>query len=174
MKKIKRNRIIIIDFSRTNKHNYTKKEICAFKFLFSREVLMSFYLIQHAKSKPKDVDPERGLTEEGIGEIERSASFFARSNFRVDEIWHSSKKRARQSAHIIKSKLGNVAIKEMEGLLPKDDIGIIAQKLDKEKNIMIVGHLPSLSLLSSFLLTDERELDIIDFKNAGIDRKSVV
>jgi hypothetical protein len=33
---------------------------------------MYLYLIRHGKSKPKELDPESGLTEEGIGTVKKS------------------------------------------------------------------------------------------------------
>lgn len=34
---------------------------------------MALYLVQHGKSLPKDIDPEKRLSEEGIAEVEKIA-----------------------------------------------------------------------------------------------------
>ena len=34
---------------------------------------MALFLVQHGKSLPKDVDPDQGLSQEGISEVDRIA-----------------------------------------------------------------------------------------------------
>ncbi len=38
---------------------------------------MAIYLVQHGKSLSKDIDPEKGLSEEGISEVQRIAEVAA-------------------------------------------------------------------------------------------------
>ena len=59
---------------------------------------MAIYLVQHGKNLPKDVDPEKGLSEEGKKEVERVASAAKRYGLNVASIRHSGKKRALETA----------------------------------------------------------------------------
>ena len=52
---------------------------------------MTLYLVQHGKSLPKDIDPDRGLSEEGITETERIAGVAKGYGVAVSLIRHSSK-----------------------------------------------------------------------------------
>ncbi len=129
---------------------------------------MRLYLMQHGKAKPKEEDPERGLTEEGMGEVERIAAFLERAGIEVSRIYHSGKKRAEQTAEIVARHL-NLKTERTEGLDPLADIGIWAKKLEElDEDIMLVGHLPHLSKLANYLLFGNPELDAISFRFGGV------
>jgi phosphohistidine phosphatase len=134
---------------------------------------MFLYLIQHAHAKNKDEDPERGLTDLGISAIKKTGGFLFKLNPQISKIWTTGKKRAEQTSMILSEQL-NVShehvITVKENLNPKDDVLLIAGELDKIKheNIIIVGHLPHLSRLAAQLLTNQQEMEVIRFKNAGI------
>ena len=66
---------------------------------------MGLYLVQHGKSLPKEIDPEKGLSDEGIAEVRRIAQVAAGYCCQVAQIGHSGKKRARQTAEIFASHL---------------------------------------------------------------------
>jgi len=68
---------------------------------------MSLYLIQHGKSLPKDKDPQKGLSQEGIAETERIAQVAKGYAIGVSMITHSGKTRARQTAEIFDAALKN-------------------------------------------------------------------
>ena len=131
---------------------------------------MYVYLIQHAKAKSKVVDPERGLTDHGVAEARRSFAFFARQKPAVQEIWHSGKKRAMQTAEILSAALGGVGeAVEHGGLAPNDGAGRVAEELQaSDTNTVIVGHMPHLARLASFLLAGDEMRGGVLFKNAGV------
>lgn len=131
---------------------------------------MELYLIQHGEAKSKQEDPERPLTAKGVENIKKTARFFKQSKG-IDLIWHSGKKRAEQTAEILKETMGTDVYMEIcQGLAPNDDISIIKEKIEtaEQGSIALVGHLPHLSRLASELLTGNPEMEIIRFKNAGI------
>ncbi|HUV08794.1 MAG TPA: phosphohistidine phosphatase SixA [Spirochaetia bacterium] len=131
---------------------------------------MVIYLIQHGKAKTKEEDPERGLTEEGREEAERVSAFFTKLSPDIHVIWHSGKKRARETAEIIAGSL-NIQNRIMEhtGLNPNDNISDIQGILEKSQHtLVIVGHLPHLARLCSKLMTGDETREVIHFKNAGI------
>ena len=131
---------------------------------------MELFLIQHGEAKSKQEDPERPLTDEGVENIKKTAAFFKQSK-ELDLIWHSGKKRAEQTAEILRHTWSNdVPIEICEGLAPNDDISIIKEKIEtaEQESIALVGHLPHLSRLTSELLTGNQEMEVLRFKNAGI------
>jgi phosphohistidine phosphatase len=131
---------------------------------------MRLYLVQHAKAASKESDPERPLTNEGQCDIQKVASFIKPLSLSVDCLWHSGKKRAEQTAKIladvIKIDKENAA---HDGLDPNDDVTTLKGELStNSQDVMIVGHLPFLSKLTSLLLAGSESADTIAFKNAGV------
>jgi phosphohistidine phosphatase len=128
---------------------------------------MSLYLVQHGKCLQEDLDPERPLTEEGIADVKRIAEVAAGYSIKVSKIIHSGKLRALQTAEIFAQKLSPPeGISESEGLKPKDDVSLF--KADAGSNTMIVGHLPFMERLVSFLVTGSPEKRVFKFQNGGI------
>lgn len=129
---------------------------------------MFLYLVQHAEAKPEHEDPQRGLSEKGLNDIKKIASFLSKLNLELDEIFHSTKLRAKQTAQVLSDTL-KVKCTETEGLAPLDDPEIWANKLNETtKSIMLVGHLPHLGHLASLLLCGDKEKNIVTFRMAGI------
>ena len=127
---------------------------------------MRIYLVQHGKSFSKEVDPERRLTEEGIIETELIAKHLARTNIKLGKIYHSVKTRARMTAEIFSKYLGT-DIEEAEGLSPLDDPRLWLGRIKSLKeDIMIVGHLPHLSKLTTLLLNIDRE--VVKITNSSV------
>ena len=131
---------------------------------------MKLYLIQHAKAASKEKDPERGLTSEGLGDIQKIATFIEPMNISVDMLWHSGKTRARQSAEVVAEVVrikGELASRH--GLSPNDDVNPLKNAIIATgQDIMIVGHLPFLSKLASLLLTGCESNGTVAFKQGGI------
>ena len=50
---------------------------------------------------PKEVDPDRPLSDQGWEDIRNTAAFASRAGVRVDTVWHSGKTRARQTAQAL-------------------------------------------------------------------------
>ena len=130
---------------------------------------MAIYLVQHGKSLPEDVDPEKGLALEGKEETVRVASTVRDNGVHVSIIKHSGKKRARQIAEIIASILApKPRVEETQGLNPLDDVKILAKTLTKEQDLMLVGHLPFMQRLLSYLVTGSDDRPVFKFQNSGI------
>ena len=130
---------------------------------------MSLFLVQHGRSLPKDIDPDQGLSAEGISEVERIAGIAKKNKVPVSFIKHSGKKRARQTADIFASNLKpEGGVLETSGLKPLDDVSAIASTIDSMDNIMLVGHLPFMERLTSFLITGSIDKPVLKFQNGGI------
>ena len=130
---------------------------------------MALLLVQHGKALTPEIDPERGLSEEGIAEVERIASTAKRYAVPVSAIKHSGKKRAQQTADIFASTLNpDGGVKQRNGLNPLDDVVPLARTLNVGDNIMLVGHLPFMERLTSYLITGNPDRPVMKFQNGGI------
>jgi len=130
---------------------------------------MALLLVQHGKSLPKDKDPANGLSEEGISEVERIAGIAKKYGVNVSRIMHSGKKRALQTAEIFAEALEpDEGIQEIEGINPLDDVHVFADKIEISDNLMLVGHLPFMERLTSYLITGSIEKPVFKFQNGGI------
>ena len=130
---------------------------------------MPVYLVQHGISLPKDVDPEKGLSKEGIEAVERIATVAKNYHIAVSRIQHSGKKRALQTAEIFAAALTPARAPEArEGLNPLDDVSVTAHTLQRADNVMLVGHLPFMERLAAFLITRSMDLTVFRFQNGGI------
>jgi phosphohistidine phosphatase len=128
------------------------------------------YLVQHAKAAPKEVDPQKSLTEEGLRDIQKVAEFIKPLNICVDYLWHSGKKRAVQTAEALAKVIKiNKTLTEHKSLGPTDDVTTLKTELSYlASDTIIVGHQPFLGKLASLLLTGYESTNIVVFKNAGI------
>jgi phosphohistidine phosphatase len=131
---------------------------------------MILYLVQHAEAAPKEVDPERSLTEEGLRDIRKAAEFVRPLNLELDYLWHSGKKRAEQTAEVLAEAVKvNKDMSARDGLAPNDDVTALADELvTATGDIAVVGHLPFLAKLASLLLTGSESANAVAFKNGGI------
>lgn len=131
---------------------------------------MKLFLVQHGEAKSKTEDPNRALNQEGVRNVEKVAAWMGQTSEKVMEIWHSGKKRAEQTAEILGNHLSpSNGVTSASGLNPKDDIIPIADMLNEQQDpLMIVGHLPFLSLLASYLVTGDQHSDVVKFQNAGV------
>ena len=127
---------------------------------------MKVYLVQHAKPKPEEEDPQKPLSEQGEVEAQKVAEFA--KNIKVNKIQHSGKLRAQQTAEILGKLLG-VEVVKADSLEPMADTQIWANRLEEQsEDVMLVGHLPHLTKLASQLLTQNQEKPVISFKQGGI------
>lgn len=130
---------------------------------------MSLFLVQHGKSLPKDVDPDQGLSDEGVAETERIASTAANYKVAINQIKHSGKTRAAKTAEIFASALNpSSGVEEVVGLKPMDDVKAFATSLDPDTNIMLVGHLPFMERMAAYLVTGSTDNIVFKFQNSGI------
>jgi phosphohistidine phosphatase len=130
---------------------------------------MALFLVQHAKSLPKEIDPEQGLSDEGRVETQKIASIATEHGVRITRIVQSGKKRASQTAEIFASALQPAAgVQKGDGLNPLDDVAAFAGKIDASEDLMLIGHLPFMERLSSFLVTGNADRPVIRFQNSGI------
>ena len=130
---------------------------------------MALFLVQHGKSAPKAEDPQKGLSDEGKEETLRLAPVAKGYHIPVTRIFHSGKARAVQTAKIYHQALGiDEPLEPLSGINPLDDVRAFAATLDPEAGWMVVGHMPFMARLVSFLTAGDEETRVYAFQNSGI------
>ncbi len=131
---------------------------------------MALFLVQHGLSLSKEIDPERGLSEEGISTTQRIAGVATHYDIPVKKICHSGKTRAAQTAAIFQEAINPEHAMEtvVVGINPKDDVKSFSATIDSAANAMVVGHLPFMENLVSFLTTGSDDIFVYQFQNSGI------
>lgn len=130
---------------------------------------MALYLSQHGISLPKDQDPEKGLSQEGKKQTALIARVAKNYEVPVSKIVHSGLKRAEQTALIYHDVLlPGSGPETIEGIAPLDDVELYAPRIKPGNNLMVVGHLPFLDRLVSYLAAGDQTLSVYRFQNSGI------
>jgi phosphohistidine phosphatase len=113
---------------------------------------MRLYLVHHGEAKSEAEDPERSLTIRGEEETRKISGAAKRLGIRPSRIYHSGKKRAEQTAGII-ARAFDLSVQPGQGLNPNDDVRPWVERISGEaEDLMIIGHLPFLEKLASFLV----------------------
>ena len=132
--------------------------------------MVKLFLVQHGEAKSGSEHPDRPLTEGGAATVGRMAAWAKGVGLEVDEIRHSGKRRAEETAAILGEHLqpgGGVVT--VSGLKPKDDVAPLAAALEGERrSVMLVGHLPHLAGLAALLVVGDPERPVVRFHNGGI------
>ncbi len=130
---------------------------------------MALFLVQHGLSLSKDQDPEKGLSEKGIENTQKIADVAKFYDIQASKIVHSGKKRTKETAIIFSETLGiKEPIEQVDGIKPLDDVKAFHDKTDLKSELMVVGHLPFLKKLTSYIITGQQDLRIYKFQNSGI------
>jgi phosphohistidine phosphatase len=132
---------------------------------------MKLYLIQHGEAKSEVEDPERSLTARGEKEVTGVARMATGLNIRPSKAYHSGKLRAKQTAEIIAGalRIPGLNVQSVQGLNPNDDVRPWVERIVGEKeDLMLVGHLPFLEKLTSFLLCDNENARLVLFRYGAI------
>ena len=117
---------------------------------------LRLFLMRHGDSAGGLYDDIRPLSEVGIRESQAAGEFLKLSKDIPDIIYHSPLLRSRHTASLAAEKIGfDGVICENEGLLPDSRASTFDDELPTniKGNLLVVGHLPHLSNLTSYLLT---------------------
>ena len=126
------------------------------------------YLVQHGEAVPEDADPARPLSETGRSDVAKVARLLAASGVRVDQVLHSGKRRAEQTAEILGAALGS-APEARTGLNPKDPTGSAAREAAAwDQDVMLVGHLPFMAKLAGRLVAGDEDAGVVAFRPGTI------
>ncbi len=130
---------------------------------------MLLYLVQHGEAKSEKEDPERGLTDKGRADVQKTALLAQNWKISTSALFHSNKTRALETARIMADHLGAKGFSGADGLAPLDAPGIWAERIAAmSEDAMLVGHLPHLAKLAGLLLCGDKEEMPVDFKMGGI------
>lgn len=127
---------------------------------------MSIYLVQHGKALTKEVDKNRSLSVDGRQETESVAQKLGKLELAIENICHSGKTRAAETAELLAMHLGNCGISEIAGMAPNDDVIQFSAAI--HDNTMYVGHLPHLDKLLSFLTCGNQNSNVLQFTNSAV------
>lgn len=127
---------------------------------------MRIYLAQHGVAVAKEVDPERPLSAQGREDVRRLAGFLGGAGVRVGQVLHSGKVRAEQTAALLaEALLPDGQPQGHDGLNPNDPVEPLAAEIAGwTTDTLLVGHLPFLGRLASFLLASDPERPILAFQ----------
>jgi len=129
---------------------------------------MRLYLVQHGEARSEAEDPERSLTLRGEEETRKVSDAAKRLDIRPSRIYHSGKKRADQTAGIIARAL-DLSAQPGQGLNPNDAVRPWVERISSEtEDLMIVGHLPFLEKLASFLVCGDEGAKAVLFRYSAI------
>jgi phosphohistidine phosphatase len=132
------------------------------------EVGMKLVLIQHAEAVSENLDPRRPLSETGREQAARMEKFLSKLELCPCRVYHSGKLRAMQTAEYAVRAAGAESAEIYDCIGPNDQISPCIELISPvEDDIIIVGHMPFLGKLASFLLASNEKLPIIDFSNGS-------
>lgn len=131
---------------------------------------MKVYLVRHGEAVSSPFDPQKPLSEQGLADIRKVASFIKPLEISVEHIWHSGKLRAAQTAeNLAGAVLVEKDCSEHKDLGPNDDVTIIADELEAyDTDLMIVGHLPFVAYLTSLLVIGKNPANVVAFDAGSI------
>jgi phosphohistidine phosphatase len=126
--------------------------------------------MRHGEAKAMHEDPARGLNERGIDTVRRIADWAAGTGLTVDQIRHSGKRRAEQTAALVAERLEPpLGVVVMRGIEPDDEPWPVANALKSEAHsVLLVSHMPFLGRLTDTLLDGNPDGRLIHFQTAEI------
>ena len=136
---------------------------------------MRLYIVQHGDSVPKDIDPDRPLSDRGRADVQRLTEWLLSHKVQIAQILHSGKTRAKETAEILRPLLKSPSqIHESAGLGPNDSPeALLYQLLDPKKDTLVAGHMPFVARTVSQALTGAPDRQLVEFvpgSVAGIER----
>lgn len=128
------------------------------------------YLVHHADALDSGVDPQRPLSSAGRAAALRLASDLAGRGVRPAAIWHSGKLRARQTADAFRAACNPTAeFSAIRGLQPSDPPEWIRDRVAGDaRDIMLVGHFPSLPRILHLLVSGTNDGGADEFPQHGV------
>ena len=132
---------------------------------------MKLYCVRHGHAEQlPDESGERPLTQEGVEEINRVATYLAHRDVHAVHVIHSGKLRAQQSAVILAEAVAKDQSVEVCELLGLDhQIAPLIDRIQEwHDDILLVGHMPCMSQLVSALILGKGYPDILRFPPATV------
>lgn len=131
---------------------------------------MKLYLMRHGEALSAHIDPECGLTDNGKVKIESVAKHLHKQGLIFQQVFHSKKKRAQQTAEIM-TRIISPGIKPtlLNNIAPNDDPNLILSDINCWKeDTLITSHLPFVPNLMTLLTAKDAFLSAITFETGTI------
>ena len=130
---------------------------------------MELHLIRHAHAEDTAPDEARRLSPRGRRQARALARRLrATGDFAPAEVWHSTLRRARETAELLAAAAPDAPQREQPGLAPEDDPAAVARRLARTRvPVAIVAHEPLLSALASRLVTGTAEPVVFHMRKAS-------
>ena len=135
---------------------------------------MNIFLVRHAIAEPKgpdEADEERALTPEGIEKFNNEVTGLRELGVKLDRIFHSPWRRARQTAELLHPLLVSEDIEascRATEVLAKSPGPALLRCFDADR-VAMVGHQPWMGELCAMLVADDQAIgDHFPFKKGGV------
>ena len=131
---------------------------------------MKLYLMRHGEALSPQRDPERGLTDRGKSNVELVAKYLQNQDVSFSRIFHSKKKRARETAEIMGDIIApNIELTLHDKITPNDDPHLIFSEINTwEEDTLIASHLPFVPDLMTLLTEKDAYMTAITFETATV------
>jgi len=136
---------------------------------------MHLLLVRHGDAVASPENGDKLLSPLGHSEITRTARMASGTiDFQLRNIYHSDKTRARQTAEILSEIIkSDNKLEQASGLGPLDSPSIWANRLKVlDANIALVGHLPYMAEMTSYLLKDTLNIQFYTATIVHLSRNS--
>ena len=139
-------------------------------YVSTDNVQMKLYLMRHGEALSPQKDPEKGLTDRGKYNVELVAKHLDIQGVSFSQIFHSNKKRARETAEIMGKIIApNVKLTLHEKITPNDDPHLIFSEINTwEEDTLIASHLPFVPNLMTLLTEKDAYMTAITFETATV------
>lgn len=135
---------------------------------------MEIFVLRHgdANSDSKKIidDSKRVLTDAGIKEVDGVSRFFGEFDIKLDHIFSSPLKRAKQTSEIILKNQKKAKLTELMELKPEGIPDEVCKKITKQNasTVLIVGHNPLLTDIINYVCSQKQIACNLSLKTGGL------
>lgn len=131
---------------------------------------MKLYLMRHGEALSPQIDPERGLSDNGKEKVKLVADYLKKKDITFSQIFHSKKKRARETAEIMAATISpDAELMLHENITPNDDPQLVFSEINSwDKDTLIASHLPFVPNLMTLLTEKDAYMTAITFETTTI------
>ena len=131
---------------------------------------MKLYLMRHGEALSPQKDPECGLSDKGKLNVELVAKHLQKQGVLFSKIFHSKKKRARETAEIMGGIISpHAQLTLHDKITPNDDPHNIFSEINSwEEDTLIASHLPFVPNLMTLLTEKDAYMTAITFETATV------
>ncbi len=133
---------------------------------------MNIYLLRHAQAESSYPDSQRILSAKGRADAERLGLFLQSKETALPAVlWCSPYRRAQETAAIILNAWGHTLEQRRDEAYLEPDMNpasVAQELLELERDVLVVGHNPNITILASLLLSAELGRTRINFNTCNM------